>query len=254
MSNQLSFATLLLKILKLLLVALISISSYSQTVKGFIYDAETTVKGAKLVNTTQDILAYSDGKGYFEIAGQLNDTLVVSSYFHKSQTVIMSKKHFDKDIVIELNKITNELDEVDITKMKEKQLDTLSLKKTTAKQGQIAFKEHVFGSGENLQPTLDILKLARQIGKLFKKEKQDIPTIKTADLITIFETSSFFNDTFLRDELGISEVHEYLFFEYIQVQHIHASLLSKDNEFLLLDKLLEHGKAFNTFLTEHQND
>lgn len=219
------------------------------------YDAEATIKGAKLVNITQDILSYSDDKGYFEMNAQLNDTLVVSSYFHKSQTLIVSQQYFDKDLVIELKKITNELDQVDITNAKEKQFDSLSFTKTTAKHGQIAFKERVFGSGKNLQPTLDVIQLASLIGKLFKKKQvEEIPTIKTDDLITLFKTSGFFTQPFLRNELGISKDHEFLFFEYVQAQHIHATLLSKNNEFHLLDKLLEYVKDFNTFLTEHQNN
>lgn len=243
-----------MKFLKIFFIFCLPFIGVSQTVKGIIYDAETTIKGAKLVNTTKNILSYSDGKGNFEIKASLNDTIVVSSYFHEPQSIILNQKHFNQDFVIELKKITNELDQVEITKAKEKPFDSLNFKKTTAKQGQIAFKERMIGSGDNLQPTLDVLKLAKLIGKLFKKETLEIPTIKTADFITLFENSGLFTEVFLRDELGISKVHEFLFFEYLQAQHLKAYLLSRDNEFLLLDKLLEHGKSFNSFLAEHQDD
>lgn len=243
-----------MKSVRLVLILMFPFFCNAQIIQGFVYDSESTIKGAKLVNTSQNILSYSDDTGRFEINVQLNDTIVVSSYFHKPQTFAVSEKHLNKDIVIELKKITNELDEVDITKVREKQVDTLKLKQTTIKQGQMAFKERVFGSGENLQPTLDIIKLASLIGKLFKKEKQDIPLIRTEDLVTLFDSSGFFTKAFLRDELEISKDYEFLFFEYVQAQQLQASLLSKDKEFYLLDKLLGHGKAFNSFLLEHQND
>lgn len=243
-----------MKLLRLLVFLLLPLSGTSQTIKGYIYDAETTIKGAKLINSTQNSLTYSDDKGYFEISAKPNDTIVSSSYFHESQTLVVTSNHFNKTIVIELKKITNQLDEVDITKVNDKAFDSLSIKNTTAKHGQIAFKERIFGSGKNLQPTINIIRLAEAIGKLFKKEKTEVPYIKTSDLINVFETSDFFNNVFLQEELGIIETYHYLFFEYVQAQQIHAALLSKDKELELLDKLLQYSKAFHKLLTEHQSD
>jgi len=243
-----------LKSFRLILLLLIPFLSRAQTIKGLVYDAEATVKGAKLLNTTQNILTYSDGKGYFKIEAKLSDTLVVSSYFHKAQTIVVDENYFGQDVVIELKKITNELDEVEVTKINKKQVDTLSLMNTTAKQGQIAYKQRVFGSGDNLRPTLDVLALARVIGKLFKKKTVELPQIKTSEFITLFETNSFFNAKMLREELKIPEVYEHLFFEYLEAQYINPSLLSKDNEFMMLDTLLVHSKAFTQLLEEHEKD
>ncbi|MDG5491755.1 carboxypeptidase-like regulatory domain-containing protein [Psychroserpens sp. SPM9] len=243
-----------MKQLQLFLFFIIPVLSGAQTVKGYVYDAEATIAGAKLVNKTQNILTYSNAKGYFEIEAKLNDSLVVSSYFHSEQTIVIDQKHFGQEVVFELKKITNELDEVEITKVNEKEFDTLAFSNTTAKHGQIAFKERMFGSGKNLQPTLDLLKLATAIGKLFKRKTIETPVIKTSDFITLFETNSFFTQKMLRDELHIQETYEYLFFEYLTAQHLNLSLLSKDNQFMLLDSLLTHSKAFNELLTESQKD
>ncbi|WP_298897112.1 hypothetical protein [uncultured Psychroserpens sp.] len=243
-----------MKSLRLFFFILIPIFSGAQTIKGVIYDAEATVKGAKFVNKTQNILTYSDGKGLFEIQAKLNDTIVVSSYFHHEQSITVTQDYFGQDVVIELKKITNKLDEVEVTKINEKKVDTLALSSTTAKQGQIAFKKRVFGSGKNLQPTLDLIGLAKAIGKLFKKKTVEVKVIEVEDLLKLFEKGALFNTVFLRNELNIQEAYDYLFFEYCSAQQLSPSLLLKDNEFMLLDELLKHSKAFNILLEEHKKD
>ncbi|WP_298756753.1 carboxypeptidase-like regulatory domain-containing protein [uncultured Psychroserpens sp.] len=243
-----------MKSLRLFFFILIPLFSGAQTIKGVIYDAEATIKGAKFVNKTQNILTYSDGKGLFEIQAKLNDTIVVSSYFHHEQSITVTQDYFGQDVVIELKKITNELDEVEVTKISEKKVDTLALSSTTAKQGQIAFKKRVFGSGKNLQPTLDLIGLAKAIGKLFKKKTVEVKVIEVEDLLKLFEKGALFNTVFLRNELNIQETYDYLFFEYCSAQQLSPSLLLKDNEFMLLDELLKHSKAFNILLEEHKKD
>ena len=225
--------------------------SGAQTIKGIIYDAETTIKGAKFINKTQNILTYSNGKGHFEIEAQLNDTIVVSSYFHHEKTFKVTPDYFGQDVVIELKKITNQLDAVEVSKIKDKKVDTLLIANTTAKQGQIAFKKRVFGSGKNLQPTLDLIGLAKAIGKLFKSKKETVKIIEVEDLQKLFKNGALFNETFLRNELKIEKQHEYLFFVYCNAQNLNSTLLLKDNEFGLLDELLKHSKAFNILLEEH---
>jgi hypothetical protein len=69
----------------IVLLFIIPLVSNAQTINGFVYDHETTVKGVKLLNTTQNILAYSDDKGQFKIEARLKDTLIINSYFHSQQ-------------------------------------------------------------------------------------------------------------------------------------------------------------------------
>jgi hypothetical protein len=108
----------------IVLLFIIPLVSNAQTINGFIYDHETTVKGVKLLNTTQNILAYSDDKGQFKIKARLKDTLIINSYFHSQQTIIISQNYFKKEIIIELQKIANALDESKVTKILEKKIKT----------------------------------------------------------------------------------------------------------------------------------
>ncbi|WP_299335535.1 hypothetical protein [uncultured Psychroserpens sp.] len=243
-----------MKSLKFFFFLIVPIFSSAQTVKGIIYDAETTIKGAKLINTTQNVLSYSDGKGLFSIRAKRNDTLIISSYFHYEKTYVIKQSDFEEDIVIELKKITNELDEVEITKVNEKEFDTTAFQSNLKVQTLDFQKPSLVYSGENLQPTLDVIGLVRAIGKLFKKKQVEIKKIEVEDLQRVFTESTLFTTPFLRNELHISEIYEFLFFEYCSAQHLDLYLLEKDNEFLLLDELLIHSKAFNKLVEDYEKD
>ena len=243
-----------MKYLKLIITLLLPIISGAQTITGFIYDHESPVIGAKIINRTQHILAYSDDKGAFKIDAYSNDVLVINSYFHEQQFLTVNTSSFKDDVVIELKKITNTLDEIEITEVREKIFDSLAFSSTTAKQGQIAYKKRTFGSGPNLQPTLDLIALGNLIGKLFKKKNKvsGIRYVTPDDLITLFETNTYFNQKYLRQELQIQKPYQELFFEYCSAQQLHSSILKKENEFTLVDLLLTHSSAFNKLLEEHR--
>ncbi len=245
-----------MKYLKLLFTLLLPIISGGQTLTGFIYDHEAPVNGVKIINRTQHILAYSDDKGAFRIDANSNDVLVINSYFHEQQFLTVNDSYFKDGVVIELKKITNTLDEIEITEVREKVFDSLAFSSTTAQQGQIAYKKRTFGSGANYQPTLDLIALGKLIGKLFKKKNKapGIRYVTTDDLIRLFETNTYFNQKYLRQDLQIQKPYQELFFEYCSAQQLHSSILEKENEFTLVDLLLTHSAAFNKLLKEQRND
>lgn len=245
-----------LKRLILILLLSFTLPSQAQNLRGYVYDSEATVKGARLVNTTKNTLNYTNDKGYFNIAVEPNDTLVVFSYFHLEQSLIITPEMLNQEIVIELKKITNLLDEVELANQRDKKFDSVTVQTTTAKQGQIAFKERVFGSGENYRPTLNVLALVGAIGKLFKKKNKspEIRYILAEDLEKLFKTSSFFTKRLLLDDLKIPRDYQYLFFEYCSAQSINYNLIASKKEIELLDLLNAYSIEFRELLSEHQKD
>jgi Holliday junction resolvase len=243
----------LLKHIKLLIVLLLPLGMDGQSIKGFIYDNEAPISGGKIINRTQNILTYSDDKGAFQIEAQVNDVLVINSYFHNQEFISLNSSHFKEDLVIELKKITNELDVVEIREVKEKIFDSITFSVNTAKQGQIAYKERTFGSGANLRPTLDLIAVTKLIGKLFKKKNRQADVIYVApeDLVTLFETNTYFNQKYLITQLEIPKPYQQLFFDYCSAQQLNTTILKKENEFMLVDLLLTHSEAFKKILEAH---
>lgn len=234
----------------------LSAISNAQTIKGFVYDAETTVKGARLINSTENTLNYSNDKGYFELKAKPSDTLLVFSYFHIQKIMVVTPEMFEDEIVIELKKITNQLDEIELVNQKNKTFDSINVQTTTAKQGQIAFKKRVFGSGQNYQPTLDVIGLIGAIGKLFKRKNKlpQIRLIEADDLLSLFESSSFFNENLLLQQLNIPKDYHYLYFEYCSAQNINYNLIAAKKDVELLDLLNTYSLEFLELLETYKKD
>ncbi len=83
---------------------LLPLTIASQTIQGKVFDDESTVKGAKIVNTTQNIFTYTDNEGHFKIQAQVNDSIVFQSLFHLEHLFIPTKEDFIEVIVVALKK------------------------------------------------------------------------------------------------------------------------------------------------------
>ncbi|WP_204345400.1 hypothetical protein [Psychroserpens algicola] len=235
------------------LFIIIPFLSGAQSVKGFVYDAEATIKGAKLLNTTQKSVTFTNDKGYFEIEAKVNDTLTISSYFHTTQTLIIAENHFNEDLVIELKKITNTLDEVEITKVNEKVFDSIVLSVKTNNQiaNDIKNRPHLYSP--QASGNMDFIAIGKLIGKLFKKEKAEaIDYIKTEDLVTLFKDHKLFNKSFLVSELKIPKDLQHLFFELCSAKNIDKKIITENRDMELLDLLIVSNEEFQKLLLEHK--
>ncbi|OMP29758.1 carboxypeptidase-like regulatory domain-containing protein [Mangrovimonas sp. DI 80] len=224
----------------------------SQTLKGKVYDAETTVKGAKIININKNHFTYTDDNGDFNVEATPGDTLTFHSLFHESQQLVLKPNHFKETIVIELKKFTNTLDEIIIIDEREKLFDSTKFQSNFIKQLETDRKNNPFKYSNSYNPSMDFIALGKLFGKL-NKRKKDIPIIRYAsyeDFYRLFSTSTYFNDNFLMKELQIPLEKKYLFLEYLSVQSIPKYLLKSNNNFLLLDALLKHGDSFSKLLQE----
>lgn len=228
----------------------------SQTIQGKVYDEDSTVKGAKIVNTTQNILTYSDNQGNFKIEARVNDSIVFQSLFHLKQTFNPKKDDFNEVIVIALKKILNELDEVLIKKEADfTEFDPVVVNTTLKNQilEDIKRNPHLYGKSSGNGNILNVIGL---IAKLFKskKPKAVMPTSATyVELVQFFETDSYFNQTFLKKELKISDDFKFLFLQYCEAQNIDSKLLLHANQFMLLDTFLKCSNEFHEILNEKKD-
>lgn len=245
-----------MKSLSITLFLLVSLSLNAQQLKGIVYDTEATVKGAKIINSTQHILSYTNDEGVFNISAQPNDTLVFSSLFHHEKTIIVTTEHFKEDTVIELKKITNELDEVEILKAKEKKFDSIVYTEEFSTQINNDYKERPYLYQPPPSGNMDFVAIAKLIGKLFKKKNKtpEIVYAETEDFIHLFETHSFFNSRMLTKELKIPNEYHQLFFDFCSAKNINKALIDTNQELPLLDRLNTLSKEFNLMLKEQQQD
>ena len=92
----------------------VSVIAFCQEINGVIYDSEARIEGVKVLNITQKILTVTNKNGEFVLRANVLDTLSFQSVFYRPVQVIVKPDYFDGVFVFELQKIINELDEVNI--------------------------------------------------------------------------------------------------------------------------------------------
>lgn len=218
----------------------------AQVVNGKVYDAESTVKGVRVLNITQKILTTTNDLGEFKLNANVNDTIYFQSLFHKPKYVIVNKDYFESLYVFELKKAVNELDEVLLkdqpkAKVFEEEAFNISLNEVIEvdkkKEPQKYTPPPKYGA--------DLIQLVGLVGKLFKKKKKDGPkTISYNQFVKLFETNTFFNQKLLTEELKINKELQSLYFEFCESKNIEEYLLNYKSRVELLDLFVKYSEEF----------
>lgn len=244
------------KILNLFLIVSLPFLSSAQTLKGKLYDATTTIKGAKVYNKTQHSITTTDVNGNFSIIAKINDTLAFESLFHRPKQVILTKIHFEAIAVFELTKIINALNEVEIKANAEQPIFeektyNVALKNLIAED--IKRNPHKYVPIQK-NYGVDFIYLFKKAYDLVKRKKHKsltYQTIKHTQLDSLFKKSSLFNDDLLIKDLKIPKINKYLFFDFCEAKHISSELLLEKNKMQLLDKLVSNSQLFLILLEEY---
>ncbi|AUP77562.1 hypothetical protein C1H87_02035 [Flavivirga eckloniae] len=220
----------------------------SQNITGKVYDSETTVKGMKVFNLSNQNGTYTDNEGNFTIKATIGDTLSFHSIFHDKKIIKLTKFHFNDIIVIELSKTVNKLNEVLIqSDTKQKAFNQAKTEATINEQisNDIKSNPHLYGSSSKYG--LDIVRVIGLIGKLLKKKNKknsNVIPISHKSLDSLFSNSSFFNNELLSENLDIPKNYKNLFFDYCETKNLNEELLKNKNEMILLDSLITYSRSF----------
>jgi len=245
--------------LKTLFFLLFPLTILSQSVSGIIYDTKTTVKGAKVFNSTQNTLTSTNDEGKFTIKAKRKDTLIFSSIFHEEQRLVITSENINSNLVIELKKIVNTLDEVLLENTpKEKPFVAEEYTNTLQEQIELDRKKNpekysTLGSGSP-----DLFKIIGLIARLLKKKdkfKED-PTVYATykDFASLFANNAIINEDFLTQELHIKSAYYTLFFDFCHAQDVNMKLFHKNKQLELIELLYTYSKAFHKLLDEAKND
>ena len=239
---------------KLFALAILGLPStlIAQTISGKVYDAEATVSGAKITNTTEDIMTYTDDKGNFKIKAKVNDSISITSLFHEPKTMVVTPQHFDGIFVIELKKKINELNKVYVNKINEKTFNSVATENTlkTQTKSDMELRPWLYEPPPNLN--MDFKKIAGLIAKLFKRRNVSEPAemMTYGELKRLFETDSFFNTRFLISELKIEKEYHSLFFDFCEAKGIDKTLLLKEHQLLLADTFVQYSRKFLVLIAD----
>lgn len=234
------------KQLLFLLLFITSSTIAAQIVNGIVYDAESTIKGVKVLNVTQKTVTATNGSGEFSLKAKVTDTIYFESLFHEPKFAIVTKDYFESTFVFEMTTIVNELDEVFIKdKPKAKQFEGEAYNENMNKI--IALDKKAEPQKYNATPKygLDFIQVFSMIGKLFKKKKNLEPnTLNYKQIKLLFETNSFFNQDMLIQNLKVPKQYQSLFFEFCESKEINESFLNYNKRLELLDKFTDFSQEF----------
>jgi len=236
----------MIKKLLLLSITFISINLHTQEIKGIVYDADAVVKGVKVLNISKKILTVTNDDGEFRLKANLNDTLSFQSVFYKPVFVIVKEDYFEGTYVFELQKIINELEEVNIAS-KPKPLVFAEDKYNKSLDEIITTDKEQRGVTASAPPKygMDFIAIAKLIGGLFKKKRKAIPnTLKYDQFELLFEKNPFFTKALLTDELKVPKQYHSLFYEFCETKNIPEYKLSYNNRLPLLNDFTLYASEF----------
>ncbi|WP_299128007.1 hypothetical protein [uncultured Winogradskyella sp.] len=228
----------------------------AQTLKGKVYDSKSVVKDIKVLNITQNRLTVTDKDGNFNINATINDTIAFKSIFYHPKEVVLTQIHFNDTNVFEVKKITNALDEVEITAEPEQPVfneETYNSDLNNLIKEDIKRNPHLYAPA-GAQNGVDFIYLIGQVAKLFKRKKSKLVEYESLtyfQIDSLFNKSTFFNKGLVTNVLKIPKDKTKLFFDFCSAKGVSSEWLKQEHKMILLEALVVNSKLFLTLLEEY---
>ncbi|MFC0604482.1 hypothetical protein [Winogradskyella pulchriflava] len=228
----------------------------SQTLTGKVYDSKSVVEDMKVLNKTQNRLSVTDHEGNFSIEAKVNDTIAFKSVFYHPKEIVLTQNHFDDINVFEVEKIINELDEIEIKAEPEQPVfeeETYNENLHNLIKEDIKNNPGLYQSA-NATYGVDFIYLIGQVVKLFKRKRPktlEYTPITYTQMDSLFTKSSFFNKRLVTENLKIPETNVNLFYDFCTAKGISSELLKEEKRMDLLEHLVVNSQLFLILLEEY---
>ncbi|WP_291968158.1 hypothetical protein [Maribacter sp.] len=244
------------KKLLFLLVLCTTVSVFSQDdsrrpLSGSVIYMNIGVPNENVINATSERATITNDQGLFRINVKVGDQLVFTAVNYNIKVVTITEEILANNrLVVEVNEKVTELDEVVITP--EQQERFLEVKNQE-------FKEYEYeidrGTGvdniamsdaeKGMQDGLNFANIFRAIFKSQNENVEEAPKLKVSEVLR-----QVYDDTFFVIDLQIPQdkINEFLY--YCDEKMPAKSLLKKENEFQLIDALVNNSKSFLKELNE----
>jgi len=252
LKEKLVISLTVMKNLYILFLLLFSIATAQDDnrslLRGQVLYRNVNVPNENVINVTTERATITNENGQFAINVKAGDELAFTAVNYELKVVTITPEILKNNrLVIEVNEKITELDEVVVSpENKEKFLEAQSEKfkeveyeldrSTEVENIAIAQSEKGMRDGINFA---NIFRALMSIGK--NKEKDTGPKLKPSEVLR-----QVYNDEFFVLDLKLpqEEIEGFLFF--VDTEMDEKSLLKKDNEFQLLDFLVNQSKAYRT--------
>ena len=214
--------------------------------RGQVLYRNSNVPNENVINSTAELATITDEDGRFAIPVKLGDELIFTSLNYQLEIVPITEELLEKNrLVVDVNEKVTELDEVVVSP--ENQERFIQLKNEE-------FKEYSYETDQSsevkniaLDPTvrgmengLNFVNIFKALAKLGQAEDSTArePLQVSAVLRQVYDDRFFVNDLNIPQE----KIDDFLY--YIDDKTPAYSLLRKDNEFQLIDFLVNESKNY----------
>ena len=238
------------KKLLFLLVLFTAISGFSQDdarqpLSGSVIYMNIGVPNENVINATSERATITNDQGLFRINVKVGDQIVFTAVNYNIKVVTITEEILANNrLVVEVNEKVTELDEVVITP--EQQERFLEVKNQEFKEYEyeidrgtevenIAMSE----TDRGMQDGLNFVNIFRAIFKAQDEAVEEGPKLKVSEVLR-----QVYDDSFFVVDLNIPQdkINEFLY--YCDDKMPTKSLLKKENEFQLIDALVNNSKSF----------
>jgi hypothetical protein len=244
------------KKLLFLLVLFTTVSGFSQDdtrqpLSGSVIYMNIGVPNENVINETAERATITNDQGLFRINVKVGDQLVFTAVNYNIKVVTVTEEILANNrLVVEVNEKVTELDEVVITP--EQQERFLAVKNQEFKEFEYEIDRGtrvdniaMTDAEKGMQDGLNFVNIFRAIFKSQNENVEEGPKLKLSEVLR-----QVYDDSFFVVDLNIPQdkINEFLFYcdDKMPVQ----SLLKKENEFQLIDALVNNSKSFLKGLDE----
>lgn len=242
----------------LFILVIIPCLSMAQRISGTVYDADESLASVQIINRTQNVVVFTDVNGNFLIPANINDSISFTSRFHHQFRMKVEPVHFNEVFVVELKKITNELDEVYLENLPDNnsfEQDTFNSKFAEQFEKDRKNNPEKYGSAAN--GNMDFIAIASMIAGLFKSKKpkpEVLIPLNAKSLDALFAKDRFFNEELILKDLKIEKELHGLFFEFCETKQIDSKLLDPNHQLTLLSELMEASTEFKILIANARKE
>ena len=228
----------------LILIGIQSVTA--QEIRGIVYESNERVSDFEIVNMNSGISSTTNQEGYFSISSDLGDTLVFKSIQFEQQILIVDENHLQRTLVIELKKIVNLLDQVNISSSSQ-EFNVKTANKELKKTFQTDLEKNWFIYYPP-NPKGNLLASIIPGNKKSIPKKPEKRIIHLSDYIELFTSDETLNFKYLKNSLGIPEKHYNLFFDYLESRSLNYELLNQSRRLDLIQKINDESEKYIVIL------
>ena len=205
----------------------------------------TSVSNENVINSTSERATITNDKGEYAIKVKVGDELLFMAVNYQLKIVKITQEILDNNrLVVEVNEKVTELDEVIVTP--EDQERFLELKNEEFKGYEYEIDRGTEVENITLSQTergmtdgINFVNIFKAIFKSKESTEETQPTLLVSHVLR-----QVYDDDFFVNDLNIPQDKIDAFLFYCDAQMPAKSLLRKENEFQLIDSLVNHSKSF----------